>query len=134
MFLPHHKKYLLFQWCRGGRCISKTISIDLTYNNSKSPLAKIEKIDGGWTEWKYSKDCASACLSGEEGRLRSGSTGIMIGTRICNNPRYIRNHLMEYLQISVHYIFKQRFSPKVHTQKCVWCQRRNFKINMFASS
>ncbi|KAH0813432.1 hypothetical protein GEV33_009359 [Tenebrio molitor] len=27
------------------------------------------------------------CLFGEEGRLRSGSTGIKISTRICNNPR-----------------------------------------------
>lgn len=44
-------------------------------------------IDGGWTPWQLASECASGCLYGEEGRLRAGSTGIMLAVRECTNPR-----------------------------------------------
>lgn len=48
---------------------------------------KVDRIDGGWNTWKSYTECASGCLYGEEGRLRSGSTGIMVATRSCSNPK-----------------------------------------------
>lgn len=110
--------FILFQWCRSGRCISKTTGLDLIYNHSKSALEKIDKIDGGWSEWKYSKDCASACLSGEEGRLRSGSTGIMIATRTCNNPRYDNS------EIGVFIFYFCRCRPQAGGAKCKGYDRK----------
>lgn len=57
------------------------------YTLTKSASIRIETVNGGWSSWKPYSDCASGCLFGEEGRLRSGSTGIMVSTRHCNNPR-----------------------------------------------
>lgn len=81
------KVRLLFQWCKSGRCVSKKMSQTSVLNSIKSAPVKVEKINGGWSKWKQSGDCASGCLFGEEGRLSSGSTGIMTSTRVCNNPR-----------------------------------------------
>lgn len=79
---------ILFQWCKGGRCISRGFPVSAAYSStSQTSQSRIEKSSGIWAKWKPFSDCASGCLFGEEGRLRSGSTGIKISTRICNNPR-----------------------------------------------
>lgn len=51
-------------------------------------------VDGGWSEWSPFSDCASGCLSEDsagpgyhEPHELRGSTGIMVATRRCNNPR-----------------------------------------------
>ncbi|XP_068894503.1 A disintegrin and metalloproteinase with thrombospondin motifs adt-1-like isoform X3 [Tenebrio molitor] len=75
-------------WCKGGRCISRGFPVSAAYSStSQTSQSRIEKSSGIWAKWKPFSDCASGCLFGEEGRLRSGSTGIKISTRICNNPR-----------------------------------------------
>jgi hypothetical protein len=82
------KVAILFQWCKGGRCISRGFPVSAAYSStSQTSQSRIEKSSGIWAKWKPFSDCASGCLFGEEGRLRSGSTGIKISTRICNNPR-----------------------------------------------
>ncbi|XP_017776804.1 PREDICTED: A disintegrin and metalloproteinase with thrombospondin motifs 18-like [Nicrophorus vespilloides] len=73
-------------WCRGGRCVVKGLSMTASYNSVQASSARLERVDGGWSKWRSFSDCASGCLFGEEGRLRSGSTGIMVATRMCNNP------------------------------------------------
>ncbi|XP_065167157.1 LOW QUALITY PROTEIN: A disintegrin and metalloproteinase with thrombospondin motifs adt-1-like [Atheta coriaria] len=74
-------------WCRGGRCVLKGTSANSVYNTIQAASsARLESIDGGWSNWRAFTDCASGCLFGEEGRLRSGSTGIMETSRMCNNP------------------------------------------------
>ncbi|KAJ8972920.1 hypothetical protein NQ317_010578 [Molorchus minor] len=73
-------------WCRGGRCVVKGLVVSAAYTSQQN-MSQREKINGGWSVWKPFSDCASGCLFGEEGRLRSGSTGIMVSERLCNNPR-----------------------------------------------
>ncbi|KRT81533.1 hypothetical protein AMK59_6092, partial [Oryctes borbonicus] len=73
-------------WCRGGRCTSKGPSTSAAYHDAQIPSARIESLNGGWSKWRQFSDCASGCLYGEEGRLRTGSAGIMVTTRLCNNP------------------------------------------------
>lgn len=73
-------------WCRGGKCVAKGLILSSAYTAQQNS-ARLGQINGGWSKWKQSSDCASGCLFGEEGRLRSGSTGIMASERICNNPR-----------------------------------------------
>lgn len=78
--------------------MSRGLSLTSGYSAAKSTALRVEKIDGGWTSWKQSADCASGCLFGEEGRLRYGSTGIMVATRTCSNPRCIK---VENLKLTV---------------------------------
>ncbi|XP_023022167.2 ADAMTS metallopeptidase stall isoform X1 [Leptinotarsa decemlineata] len=73
-------------WCRGGRCVVKGLALTAAYA-SQQTAARLGQINGGWSQWKHFSECASGCLFGEEGRLRSGSTGIMVSERMCNNPR-----------------------------------------------
>nr|XP_022913950.1 A disintegrin and metalloproteinase with thrombospondin motifs adt-1-like isoform X2 [Onthophagus taurus] len=73
-------------WCRGGKCVIKNLGTNAAYTVSKSIPIRKENIDGGWSDWKTYSECASGCLYGEEGRLRTGSTSIMILARLCNNP------------------------------------------------
>ncbi|XP_056633352.1 A disintegrin and metalloproteinase with thrombospondin motifs adt-1-like isoform X1 [Diorhabda sublineata] len=70
-------------WCRGGKCVLKGLILSSAYTSA----TRLGQANGGWSKWKRSGDCASGCLFGEEGRLRSGSTGIMVSERVCNNPR-----------------------------------------------
>ncbi|KAF2894409.1 hypothetical protein ILUMI_11760 [Ignelater luminosus] len=74
-------------WCRGGKCVIKGLSASAAYIMSAGAPARVETVDGGWSPWRSFSDCASGCLFGEEGRLRTGSTGIMVASRSCNNPR-----------------------------------------------
>ncbi|CAG9762316.1 unnamed protein product [Ceutorhynchus assimilis] len=73
-------------WCRGGRCIAKTTNAKKAHSNALKQSPELDQINGGWSDWRPS-ECASGCLFGEEGRLRSGSAGIMVSERFCNNPR-----------------------------------------------
>ncbi|XP_018335694.1 A disintegrin and metalloproteinase with thrombospondin motifs adt-1 [Agrilus planipennis] len=74
-------------WCRGGKCISRKLNpFKMAYASSPGALV-IEKVDGSWSKWKSKGECDSGCLFGEEGRLRSGSTGIEVSVRKCDNPR-----------------------------------------------
>ncbi|XP_068083520.1 A disintegrin and metalloproteinase with thrombospondin motifs adt-1 [Anabrus simplex] len=66
------------KWCRSGRCITRGLS---------SLEAGYVRVDGAWSDWSPFSDCASGCLYGDDGRLHAGSTGIMVATRRCNNPR-----------------------------------------------
>lgn len=70
----------LNMWCRSGRCVGKGSAKLRIYTKSGVP------IHGGWTPWTVISDCASGCLYGEEGRLRAGSTGIILSVRECSNP------------------------------------------------
>ncbi|EFA06592.2 A disintegrin and metalloproteinase with thrombospondin motifs adt-1 isoform X2 [Tribolium castaneum] len=80
-------------WCKGGRCISRGYPVSAAYSTvSQTPSRHVEQNSGTWSKWKPYSDCASGCLFGEEGRLRSGSTGIMASSRICNNPRGSENY------------------------------------------
>ncbi|XP_030752678.1 A disintegrin and metalloproteinase with thrombospondin motifs adt-1 isoform X2 [Sitophilus oryzae] len=72
-------------WCKGGKCVHKSTRTHEPYSSALIQSPQSQQINGGWSKWKYS-ECASGCLFGEEGRLRSGSTGIMISERFCNNP------------------------------------------------
>ncbi|XP_060519373.1 A disintegrin and metalloproteinase with thrombospondin motifs adt-1 isoform X2 [Cylas formicarius] len=71
-------------WCRGGRCITKS-GFKYDFSGALKQTANLEEVHGGWSQWRDG-ECASGCLFGEEGRLRTGSTGIMISDRACNNP------------------------------------------------
>ncbi|CAH0552165.1 unnamed protein product [Brassicogethes aeneus] len=71
-------------WCRGGRCVTKGLSLNAAYTAAQNSATQ---RDGGWGKWRSFSECASGCLFGEEGRLRTGSTGIMVSERMCNNPR-----------------------------------------------
>ncbi|XP_066257104.1 A disintegrin and metalloproteinase with thrombospondin motifs adt-1-like [Euwallacea similis] len=74
-------------WCRGGRCVIKEANIKQPYSSALKQISQeLDKVNGGWNDWKHT-ECASGCLFGEEGRLRSGSTGIMVSERFCNNPK-----------------------------------------------
>ncbi|KAL1512738.1 hypothetical protein ABEB36_002278 [Hypothenemus hampei] len=72
-------------WCRGGRCITKGTNPKQSYNGALKQNPDLDKVNGGWSDWRRG-ECASGCLFGEEGRLRSGSTGITVSERFCNNP------------------------------------------------
>ncbi|KAL3286741.1 hypothetical protein HHI36_001234 [Cryptolaemus montrouzieri] len=75
-------------WCRGGKCISKGLSRPTALTQQAQKISsRYDRINGGWSEWRPFSECASGCLFGEEGRLSSGSTGIQISERFCNNPR-----------------------------------------------
>lgn len=65
----------------------KGLSASAAYIMSAGAPARVETVDGGWSPWRSFSDCASGCLFGEEGRLRTGSTGIMVASRSCNSPR-----------------------------------------------
>ncbi|XP_076268234.1 A disintegrin and metalloproteinase with thrombospondin motifs adt-1-like isoform X2 [Rhynchophorus ferrugineus] len=73
------------KWCKGGQCIKKESKSHYPYSSALKQSPHLEQINGGWSKWTNS-ECASGCLFGEEGRLRSGSTGIMVSKRQCNNP------------------------------------------------
>ncbi|KAJ3648726.1 hypothetical protein Zmor_020505 [Zophobas morio] len=75
-------------WCKGGRCISRGFPVSAAYSAASQTSSRIEKSAGSWSKWKPFSDCASGCLFGEEGRLRSGSTGITVSTRVCGSPRF----------------------------------------------
>ncbi|KAB0803859.1 hypothetical protein PPYR_00829 [Photinus pyralis] len=74
-------------WCRGGKCVIKGLTTNAAYIMSAGASDASDVVNGGWSPWRPFSDCASGCLYGEEGRLRAGSTGIMVSTRSCNNPR-----------------------------------------------
>lgn len=75
-------------WCRGGKCISKKTKTSSSYTGLQNQLLlKYDKVNGGWSDWRQMSECASGCLFGEEGRLRSGSTGITILERKCSGAR-----------------------------------------------
>lgn len=40
-----------------------------------------------WSDWTPPSDCESGCLFGESGRLREGSTGLRVRTRVCLDTR-----------------------------------------------
>lgn len=63
------------RWCRGGRCVHR----------DRGGGGGV--VDGGWSEWTSFSDCASGCLRGADGSLRGGSTGVVVATRRCNDPR-----------------------------------------------
>lgn len=65
----------------------KGLAMSAAYTASKQTPAKLGQMKGIWSKWKPFGECASGCLFGEEGRLRSGSTGIMVSDRTCNSPR-----------------------------------------------
>lgn len=50
-------------------------------------MQAVEAVHGGWSSWGHFSECASGCLHGEGGALGSGSTGVMVASRRCNNPR-----------------------------------------------
>lgn len=79
--------------------------MNAAYTLTKSASSRVETVDGGWSSWKAQSDCASGCLFGEEGRLRSGSTGITIANRHCNNPRYFIYLYILTLILFVHATF-----------------------------
>ncbi|XP_066908281.1 A disintegrin and metalloproteinase with thrombospondin motifs adt-2 isoform X2 [Halyomorpha halys] len=64
------------KWCRSGRCVSRSAS-----------SAIYEPVSGGWSEWGPFSDCASSCLTDENHNLMRGSTGVMVASRLCNDPR-----------------------------------------------
>lgn len=74
---------MMLQWCRGGRCAGRNgrdaggISIP-----SSAPVA------GGWGSWSPFPDCASGCLHSDSGRLSTGSSGIQVSSRKCDQPRF----------------------------------------------
>ncbi|CAH1169956.1 unnamed protein product, partial [Phaedon cochleariae] len=76
-------------WCRGGQCLPKGYAPSAAYTSARrQPMSnRLGEIDGGWGPWRHSGECASGCLFGEEGRLRTGSTGVEVAERVCNNPR-----------------------------------------------
>ncbi|KDR17787.1 A disintegrin and metalloproteinase with thrombospondin motifs 18 [Zootermopsis nevadensis] len=69
------------KWCRSGRCVGKGLSA------LQAGFSLNQRVDGAWSEWSPFSECASGCLYSDEGRLHAGSTGIMVSTRRCNNPR-----------------------------------------------
>ncbi|KAJ9585414.1 hypothetical protein L9F63_002797, partial [Diploptera punctata] len=69
------------KWCRSGRCVGRGLSA------LQAGYSPNQRVDGGWSDWSPFSDCASGCLFSDEGRLHGGSTGIMVSTRRCNNPR-----------------------------------------------
>ncbi|XP_063229132.1 A disintegrin and metalloproteinase with thrombospondin motifs adt-1 [Bacillus rossius redtenbacheri] len=69
------------KWCRSGRCVSQGLSA------LQAGFLPHQKVDGSWSNWSSFSDCASGCLFGDDGRLQFGSSGIMVSTRRCNNPR-----------------------------------------------
>ncbi|XP_050295630.1 A disintegrin and metalloproteinase with thrombospondin motifs adt-1-like [Anthonomus grandis grandis] len=73
-------------WCRGGRCIQKGTTTKQAHSGALKQSPEINQTNGGWSDWRNG-ECASGCLFGEEGRLRSGSSGIMISERFCNSPK-----------------------------------------------
>ncbi|CAH2003513.1 unnamed protein product [Acanthoscelides obtectus] len=75
-------------WCRGGRCVGKSvISQTNAAFTQQSASLRLGQTNRGWGRWKPYSECASGCLFSEEGRLKAGSTGIMVSERVCNNPR-----------------------------------------------
>lgn len=44
-----------------------------------------------WSDWAAPSDCESGCLFGESGRLREGSTGLRVYTRVCLDTRSRRS-------------------------------------------
>ncbi|KAF5283864.1 hypothetical protein FQA39_LY04684 [Lamprigera yunnana] len=74
-------------WCRGGKCVIRGLTASAAYIMTAGSQIRSDAINGAWSPWRPYSDCASGCLFGEEGRLRFGSTGIMVSTRSCNNPR-----------------------------------------------
>ncbi|XP_049778621.1 A disintegrin and metalloproteinase with thrombospondin motifs adt-1-like [Schistocerca cancellata] len=69
------------KWCRSGRCITRGLSA------IQAGFFANQQVDGGWSEWSPYSECASGCLLGDDGLLSTGSTGIRVSTRRCNNPR-----------------------------------------------
>ncbi|XP_024083646.1 A disintegrin and metalloproteinase with thrombospondin motifs adt-2 isoform X2 [Cimex lectularius] len=68
----------LGKWCRSGRCLDRGL-------NAQQAASHVVK--GGWSEWGPFSECASGCLYDSGGDLAGGSTGVMVASRFCNNPR-----------------------------------------------
>ena len=62
-------------WCRRGACTPKS-----TEKLSREPE------HGGWSSWSKTS-CASPCLYSMSGSLASGSTGLVVSSRTCTEPR-----------------------------------------------
>nr|CAD7577312.1 unnamed protein product [Timema californicum] len=72
------------QWCRSGRCVGRGLSA------LQAGFSPDQRVDGLWSDWTAFSDCASGCLLSDAGLVQGGSSGIMVSTRRCNNPRYVR--------------------------------------------
>lgn len=105
-----YKFVILFQWCRSGVCVLRSVeSISFTrqlistknaqisnlvadhskYGELKEDLTLNKKLSI-WTDWSDPTECESGCLYGESGRLREGSSGLTIYTRSCTDYRMNR--------------------------------------------
>ncbi|KAH1007972.1 hypothetical protein HUJ04_005135 [Dendroctonus ponderosae] len=137
-------------WCRGGRCIAKGSIPKQSYSGALKQSPDSGQVNGGWGDWKLS-ECASGCLFGEEGRLRSGSTGIVVpqGTgqncdglerkyQTCNAqqclnvPRLTIKEFAEQICTRAKEVDKdltgsgmQKISSDPEEACVVWCQKRN---------
>nr|CAD7427841.1 unnamed protein product [Timema monikensis] len=69
------------KWCRSGRCVGRGLSA------LQAGFSPDQRVDGIWSDWTAFSDCASGCLLSDAGLVQGGSSGIMVSTRRCNNPR-----------------------------------------------
>lgn len=69
--------------------ISNLVNNHNMYAEMKEESGTAKKLSI-WTGWSDPTECESGCLYGESGRLREGSTGLIIYTRSCTDYRMNR--------------------------------------------
>lgn len=74
----------------GRPAAETTASADVPQSSTAAADLTITKASL-WSDWAPPTDCESGCLFGESGRLREGSTGLRVFTRVCLDTRSRRS-------------------------------------------
>ena len=67
------------RWCRAGACVTSEA-------RDEAETLGGGRVSGGWSAWSEA-GCRGPCLYSVTGSLARGSTGLVLASRNCDNPR-----------------------------------------------
>ena len=74
------------RWCRAGACVTARPGTAGVTSDQEQPMSGA-RVHGGWSQWSEGGGCRGPCLYSVTGSLARGSSGLVLASRACDNPR-----------------------------------------------